>query len=136
MSSDIDGHNVYTEGGGWLLFAATLLGLAGIARLFDAFWAFRYDGAVSDQLEGALLGTSLSTYGWVWLIVGFVLLVASFSIFNGSEFARWIGIIAGSLLAISAFWWMPYYPVWSLAYVAVGVLVIYALATYGGRRVA
>jgi hypothetical protein len=28
---------------------------------------------------------------------------------------------------------MPYYPVWSLTYVGLGVLVVYALVTYGGR---
>jgi hypothetical protein len=50
-----------------------------------------------------------------------------------SQFARWIGIVAGAVLAISAFWWMPYYPVWSLTYVIIGVLVVYGLAAHGGR---
>ena len=26
---------------------------------------------------------------------------------------------------------MPYYPIWSLTYIALGVIVIYALAAYG-----
>ena len=129
----------YTEpaymdaGGGWLFFAGTILGLAGVARLFDAFWAFRYDGQVAGGLDGAILGTSLSTYAWVWVVVGIVLIGASFAVLNRSQFARWIGIIAGGLLAISAMWWMPFYPVWSLAYVALGVLVVYSLAAHGGR---
>lgn len=118
---------------GWLFFAGTVLGIAGIMRIFDAFWAFRYDGALPDELEGALLGTSLSTYGWVWLIVGVILIGASFAVLTRSQFARWIGIIAGALLAISAFWWMPFYPVWSLAYVLIGMLVVYGLAAHGGR---
>ena len=29
--------------------------------------------------------------------------------------------------------WMPYYPVWSLTYVAAALLVFYALARYGSR---
>ena len=29
--------------------------------------------------------------------------------------------------------WMPYYPIWSLTYVAIAVLVFYTLARYGGR---
>ena len=29
---------------------------------------------------------------------------------------------------------MPFYPVWSLAYIFVGILVIYGLAVYGGRQ--
>jgi len=54
---------------GWLFFAGTILGIAGIMRIFDAIWAFRYDGVVPDELESALLGKSLSTYGWAWIIV-------------------------------------------------------------------
>ena len=85
------------------------------------------------SLEGAVLGTSLSTYGWAWILMGAILLVSSFMVLTKSQFARWIGIIAGGLLAISAIWWMPFYPVWSLMYVFVGVLVVYGLAVYGGR---
>ena len=44
-------------------------------------------------------------------------------------------MFAGAILAISAIWWMPFYPVWSLTYILVGVLVIYGLAAYGGREV-
>ncbi len=121
------------EGLGWLVFAGTILGIAGIMRIFDALWAFRYDGVLPDELEGALLGTSLSTYGWVWLIVGVGLLISSFAVLTRSQFARWIGIIAGAVLAISATWWMPYYPVWSLTFVIIGSLVVYALAAHGGR---
>ena len=118
---------------GWLFFAGTMMGLAGIMRIFDAIWAFRYDGVLPEGLEGAIFGTSLSTYGWVYLIVGLVLLFASFAVLNRSQFARWIGIIAGAILSISAIWWMPYYPVWSLVYIFIGVLVVYALAAHGGR---
>ena len=52
-----------------------------------------------------------------------------------SQFSRWIGIFAGAVMAISAIWWMPFYPVWSLTYIFVGVLVIYGLAAYGGREI-
>ena len=38
-------------------------------------------------------------------------------------------------MAIGAIWWMPFYPVWSLVYIFVGILVIYGLAVYGGREV-
>jgi len=129
MSTKRDEHT----GIGWLFFAASILGIAGIMRIFDAIWAFRYDGALPDQFEGAVFGRSLTTYGWVYLIVGIVLIVASFAVFTGSQFARWIGIIAGAILAISAVAWLPFYPVWSLVYILLGVVVVYAMAVYGGR---
>ena len=28
--------------------------------------------------------------------------------------------------------WMPYYPIWALTYVAIGVLALYGLIAYGG----
>ena len=122
------------EGSGWLLFAASILGLAGVMRFFDAIWAFRYHGVVPGDLEGALFGHSLKTYGWVWLVVAALLLVSAFIVYSGSQFGRWVGLTAAALAAISAIWWMPYYPVWSLVYVGLAGAVIYALAKYGGVK--
>lgn len=124
------------EGEGWLFFAGTVLGVAGIMRIFDAIWAFRYHGAVPENLENAIFGHSLKTYGWVYLVVAAILLLSSFGVLARSQFSRWIGIFAGAVMAISAVWWMPYYPVWSLVYIFIGVLVIYGLAAYGGRETA
>jgi len=140
MNSAPDADGYYADGGyadpglGWLFFAGTILGIAGIMRIFDAIWAWRYDGEVPDRLEGAILGKSLNTYGWVWLVVGVILIASSFAVLSRSQLARWIGIIAGGVMAISAIWWMPFYPVWSLVYIMLGVLVIYGLAAHGGRN--
>ena len=75
ISEPADRTRVMEPGFGWMFFAGTILGMAGIMRLFDALWAFRYDGVIPDELEGAVLGTSLTTYGWVWLVIGCVLIV-------------------------------------------------------------
>ena len=94
MNSQLEQEYGYAEPpSGWLFFAGTILGIAGIMRIFDGIWAFRYDGALPDGLEGAVLGTSLSTYGWLWIIVGIILILASFAVLARSQFARWIGII-------------------------------------------
>jgi len=52
---------------GWMFFAGTVLGLAGLMRLLDSIWAFRYNGALPDELSDGLLGDKLTTYAWVWL---------------------------------------------------------------------
>jgi hypothetical protein len=33
-------------------------------------------------------------------------------------FGRWAGILAAAIAAISAIWWMPYYPVWAFTYMS------------------
>ena len=121
------------RGEGWIIFAAIVLGVAGIMRIFDAIWAFRYHGALPQNLQDAIFGHSLKTYGWVYLVVAAVLIVCAFLVLSGSQVGRWVGIVAGAIGSISAIRWMPYYPIWSLTYIAIGILVIYALAAYGGR---
>jgi hypothetical protein len=121
------------QGEGWRFFAGTVLGIAAIMRFFDAIWAWAYNGTLPSNFEGAIFGHSLATYGWVYFFVALILLGSSFGVLTGSQLSRWIGIAAGSILAISSIWWMPYYPIWSLTYITIGLFVIYALAAHGGR---
>ncbi len=122
------------RGEGWIVFAAVVLGVAGIMRVFDAIWAFRYHGVLPENLENAIFGHSLKTYGWIYLVVAAVLILSALLIvMNRSQIGRWVGVAAGAILAISSIWLMPYYPVWSLAYIGLGVLVVYALAVHGAR---
>ncbi len=123
------------EPDGWLVFAGIALSMAGVMRFFDAIWAWTYKGAVSENLQNALFGHTLSTYGWLWMGVAIVLSVCGLGVLVRSQISRWVGMVAGAFAAISAIWWMPYYPVWSLVYVVMGLLVVYALAAHGGRRV-
>ena len=108
--------------------------LAGTMRFFDAIWAWTYSGTVPSNLQSALLGHSLTTYGWVWLFIAIILFVSGLAVMVRSQFARWIGIFAAAIGSISAIWWMPYYPVWSLTYIFMGILVIYGLAAHGQRE--
>jgi hypothetical protein len=115
-----------------LVFSAIVLAVAGVMRIFDAIWAFRYSGTPVDDLHQALFGSSLTGYGVLWLIVGIILIASAFLVVGGTrsvtaQLARWIGIAAAAIAAITAITWMPYYPVWSLVYVGVAVIVIYGL---------
>jgi len=126
---------------GWLTFSAVVLIIAGIMRVIDAIWAFGYHGAVPDGLQGALLGHSLATYGWVWLITGIILIAVGALVLGPSdrasaEVSRWIGIIAAGLGAISAIFVMPYYPVWALIYIIIAIMVIYGLSAHYSDRTA
>jgi hypothetical protein len=129
------GIDAYAEesGWGWMFFAGTVLGLAGVMRIIDGIWAFRYHGALPDNLRDGVLGDNLHTYGWVWIVVGALLVIASFLVMSRSPFGRWFGIFAAAVAAISGITWMPYYPLWSLLYVGVAVLVFYGLLAHGDR---
>ena len=123
-----------SRGEGWVLFAGVMLIWGGIMKVFDAIWAFRYHGVLPSNLEAAVFGHSLKTYGWVDLIVAAILIICGFLVMSGSGFARWVGIVAAVIAGISAIYWMPFYPIWSFVYIFIAALVIYALAVYGGDR--
>jgi hypothetical protein len=106
-------------------------------RIFDAIWALIHTGPVVDNLHGAIFGHSLTTYGIVWLIVGAVLVFAGVFILSpvgvNAKMARRVGIGAASIAAITAATWMPYYPVWSIVYIGIGVVVVYGLSAHFGE---
>ena len=120
--------------GGWLVFAGTVLGLSGLMHFIDAIWAFSYSGALPDDLSGGVLSSNLKAYAWTWLIAGVILVIASIMLLVRSQIARWIGIIAAVIQGLTAMTWMPYYPVWSLTYVALAAVVLYALIVHGAAR--
>lgn len=126
---------------GWLTFSAVVLITAGIMRVFDSIWAFGYDGPLPDDLQDAILGHSINTYGWVWLITGAILITAGVLVLGppgqpAADISRWVGIIAAALAAISAIFLTPYYPVWSLIYIAIAITAIYGLTAHYGEETA
>jgi hypothetical protein len=74
---------------------------------------------------------SLTTWGWIHLIVGVVILVAGCAILVGKLWARVVGIILALISAVVNFAFIPYYPFWSILIIALDVFVIWALATHG-----
>jgi hypothetical protein len=115
-----------------VVFAATMLCIAGFMRILDSIWAFRYNGVLPQNLENAVFGTSLTTYAWVYLILAAILIGTGILVLSRSSIARWVGIAAAGIMAITAVPWLPYYPVWSLVYIGTASLVVYALAVHGG----
>jgi len=133
-SNDESGVTMEKQGRGWILFSMIVLLTAGIMRVFDGIWMIHNSNVATGlQLSGSLWGTSLKTYGWIYLCVGIVLILTALALASGAEWARWVGIFAGAILAITACWWLPIYAIWALVYIGIGIGVIYGLAAYGGN---
>jgi hypothetical protein len=122
------------RGEGWILFAMIALITAGVMRLFDAIWIYNYHGSLPEGLQAGVFGQTIRNYAWTYLAVAVVFILAAFLLAARSQVARWVGMVAGGVGAVSAIWWMPFYPIWSLTYIAISILVIYALAVYGGSE--
>lgn len=117
---------------GWLVFAASMLGLAGFLSIIDGIMAL--SRSKFFVANATYTFSDLRTWGWITLIIGILLIVAAMGVLSGSQFARWFGIIVAAVNALGFFASVQAYPFWALMVFAIDVLVIYALATYGGVR--
>jgi hypothetical protein len=119
-------------GGGWVTFAAVMLGLSALWNCFDGIAAI--SSAHVYVANADYVFSDLNTWGWIILFLGILQGLAALWVWSGSEFARWFGIVSAGLNAIGQLMFVPAYPVWGLAMFAVDVLIIYALAVYAGGR--
>jgi hypothetical protein len=92
-------------------------------------------GIVEDEILVAtpeyVFQLDVTTWGWIHLILGIVVLLAGFSVFNGSVWARTVGVIIAVISTLVNFAWLPYYPIWGLLMIAANVFVIWALTVHG-----
>ena len=119
------------KGTGWVLFAAIMFG---IAACLNVIWGI---AAVSSShffvANAHYVFSDLNTWGWIVMAFGAVEVLAALSIWRGGAFGRWFGMIVAGLAVIAAMLSIAAYPLWSLVLVALYILVIYALAAYGGK---
>ena len=124
---------VYEEessGTGWVAFAGTMLILVGFFNIIDGI------SAISDAkvLSNNVLFANLHAWGWFFLIVGILQVLAGWAVMKGANWAALVGMLTAGVNAISQFSASHTFAVWSITIVAMDVLVIYGLAKYGGGR--
>jgi uncharacterized membrane protein len=120
------------RGASWLAFASTMLLISGGFKILDALWAFQNDDELSEGVQTVLFEDDLTAWAWVWLVAGIALIAAAIALVSGVQWARWVGIVTAGVSAISFLPWIYYQPLWTILSVVLAVLVIYALAMYGG----
>src|SRR5262245_19299736 len=87
----------------------------------------------SDQFPNSdsVFSQNATTWGWVQLLVGAVVLLAGFAVFSGNVLARTVGVIGALISALASFAAIALYPVWGICVIAVDIAVIWALTAHG-----
>jgi hypothetical protein len=92
-------------------------------------------GVLEDELYVAtpnyLFQLDATTWGWVHLIMGVIVVLAGFALFSGAVWARTVGVILAVLSMLANFVWLPWYPVWAIIMITANVFVIWALTAHG-----
>jgi hypothetical protein len=115
---------------GFTAFAAWMMILIGTFHAIDGLAAIFKD-EFFVPVQGYLFKFDATTWGWIHLIVGIVIVLAGVGLFSGAVWARSIGVILAALSAIATFAYLPWYPIWSVVIIALDVFVIWALTAHG-----
>ncbi|MGA9161698.1 MAG: hypothetical protein WB297_12660 [Actinomycetota bacterium] len=114
---------------GWIAFAGFIMILGGSFAILAGLAALI--NPESFPASDALFQTSGESWGWWHLIMGTIVLLAGFGVFTGNVLARTVGVIAATVSAISAFVWLPVYPVWGIILISIDFAIIWALTVHG-----
>ena len=132
MAVDQQSRPYADPGAGWVTFAMTVVMLIGVLNIIEGVVALTDSKFYAK--DAVFVFSDLRTWGWIALILGALLIVAAMGVFQGSGFARWFGIFGASLNLLAHFGAIQSYPFWSLIVITLDILVIYALAVYGGKQ--
>lgn len=118
--------------GGTAFAAAALLLVASVLAVFQGIAALAGDDSLVVVSDGYIYEFSLTTWGWIHLVLGVIGIAIAIGIFTAATWARVCGIIIASLSIVANFLWLPYTPWWSVLIIAIDILVIWAFANWTG----
>jgi hypothetical protein len=112
------------------VFAGALMIMVGIFQAIQGFVAIANQNIYVVGQE-YVFQLSITTWGWIHLILGILVAVAGFFVFRAATWARVVGIVLAGLSAVLNFAWLPHYPLWSIVIIATDALIIWALTAHG-----
>jgi len=112
---------------GWVTFSWLILLLAGLA---NALYGLAALGRADYFPEGTLVGESLSSHGWIWLILGAIQILVAIMIQRRNQMGLFAGLTLSVIAATIWFFYMLAIPNGGFALVLLYVLVIYGLGAH------
>jgi hypothetical protein len=115
---------------GWTAFAGVLMVMLGV------WWIIAGVVAIADDdffvvAQEWVFKFSTTTWGWIHLGLGIVILLSGIGLFTANVWARTVGVVLALIAGLVAFAWLPWYPVWAIIFIAAAVAVIWALTAHG-----
>lgn len=115
--------------GTWVMLGSVLMMIVGsfklitgITGLFNSQWLVQgYSGYYLVDITGLAI--------W-WLVVGVVLMAGGLAALQGRTWGRIVGVVAAGLAAVSEFFMMPVYPVWSIVMIVIYGVTLYAFIVW------
>jgi hypothetical protein len=118
---------------GGVTFAATMLVVIGIFQIIAGLAAI-FDDDFYVVTQNYVFDLDVSAWGWIHLIIGILLVVTGYFLFARATWAAGVALGLAVLSAVANFFFIPYYPFWSIVVIGLAVWVIWALTRPGVTR--
>src|SRR5262245_59407328 len=132
MSMDQSGMEPEVSGwaAGWITFAGIALIMVGVFHVIAGLSEIM-DSDSFILTQGYAFKFNATTWGWIHLIGGIIVVFAGFGVFRAAVWARTVGVIVALISAIANFAWLLYVPLWSILMIFIDVSIIWALTVHG-----
>jgi hypothetical protein len=113
---------------GWIGFAGIVMLILGSIDFIEGLIAL-FDDKYYVVTSSGFLVVDLTTWGWIMLLWGVLLVLAGLGLLGAQGWARWFAIIVVSLNIIGQLGFLgnSQYPLWTLTAMALNIVVLYAL---------
>jgi len=118
---------------GWAWFTGGLMVLVGLFQIITGTVALAGSGYYTVPARNLVVDAGYSTWGWVHLILGLVLVVTGGGLAFGSTIARVVGVALAGLSAVVNLAFIPASPFAATLIIGLDVFLIYAITVHGGE---
>jgi len=115
---------------GWILFASIVMIVVGTMSAINGLIALINDEVYVVTNEH-IIAFDFTTWGWIHLILGIIIVFAAFSLLSGAVWARIVAAVLAGMSIISQVGTIQAYPFWSISIIAIDMAVIFAVCTMG-----
>jgi hypothetical protein len=115
---------------GGITFAAVLMVMVGTFQALEGLAAI-IDDEFYVVTKNYAFDLDVTAWGWIHLLLGIVIVLVGLGLFARQTWAGVTAIALAVLSAIANFFFVVYYPWWSLLVIAIDIWIIWALTRPG-----
>jgi hypothetical protein len=118
---------------GGIVFAATIMLMVGSFQVIAGLAAI-FEDEFFVLTQNYVFDLDVTAWGWIHLALGIALVVAGWALFARKPWAGVTALVLALLSALANFFFIPYYPWWSLLVIALNLWIIWSLTRPGAIR--
>jgi hypothetical protein len=111
---------------GWVYFSALLFCILGGLNLVWGLTAVLNDEVLTVGGQGVLIA-DFTTWGWVHMVLGVVMLAVGFGLYAKTSWSRAGGLLLATLNLFAQMVVITAFPLWAVVVIALDVIVIFGL---------